>query len=782
MALWAAPLLSLAALGGTAAAHAPPPPSVGALQEQLPDGTLIRRVEIRGLESISEEYVRRLIRTRESQPLSNRQLQEDVREIFRTRKFANVFAETRTEEGQAVVVFALLEKPEIVSVQIEGNQKFNLSELFELTPATGTPLDLYEVNKARDDILRKYKEAGYYYATVEVDAALLEQERRLLIRISEGPRVRVRHIRYEGNTAFPEARLDTKISTKTYIWVFRTGEFDAERAERDALDLQSFYRDEGFLDARVGFRTEFEKDDRANLTLVFVIDQGVRYRVRDVAFAGQSVFSADDLRAAIKIEPNGFVREEVLREDRRRLSDLYGQIGYVDVVVESSLAFLEEPGLVTVNFQITENNRFKFGRITIRGNEQTKDEVVRRELRFYPGNDYDTVAARKAEQRLRETGLFSEATVKPLDAGEPDARDALVEVREANAINFLIGGGVSSDAGLVGSFTIENRNFDLADTPRTWGEFFRGQSFRGDGQRVRLLIEPGTELTRFRLDFDEPYLLDKPLRFGASAYLFQRERDAYDERRIGGVLSLGRRFESGLLEGWAVEGAARAESIRIDDINDFAAQDIRRDRGSSFLTSLKGAIVRDTTDSRVFPTEGYRLSFSWEQVGALGGDFDFGQPSAGITWYRTLRTDIFDRKSVLALRGDVSYIVDEAPVFERLYAGGFGSIRGFEFRGVSPREGIREDAVGGNFMLLSGAEYSFPLYSKVLRGVTFIDMGTVEEDFELTEWRASVGFGFRVQLDYFGAIPFVFDFGFPIAQDDDDEEQVFNFSVGASFW
>jgi len=142
---------------------------------------------------------------------------------------------------------------------------------------------------------------------------------------------------------------------------------------------------------------------------------------------------------------------------------------------------------------------------------------------------------------------------------------------------------------------------------------------------------------------------------------------------------------------------------------------------------------------------------------------------------------LFYNLGVRIVRADAAYIVGDAPVFERFYGGGFGSIRGFDFRGVSPRAGVFNNRVGGDFILLTGAEYSFPLYAKTVRGVTFLDMGTVEEDFGITSWRASVGFGFRVTINFFGPVPFVFDFGWPIAKDDDDDTRVFNFSMGASF-
>jgi outer membrane protein insertion porin family len=482
----------------------------------------------------------------------------------------------------------------------------------------------------------------------------------------------------------------------------------------------------------------------------------------------------------MELKEGAFIRDEVLKEDIKRIDDLYGEIGYVDARTTNTFDFVDEPGLIILNLDVDERKRSRFGRITIRGNSRTKDEVVRRELRFYPGEDYNTVKAREAEQHLKDTGLFTKATITPLADIEGE-REAVVNVEEADTVQFIIGIGVSTDSGVLGNLTIDNRNFDIADWPRTWGEFLRGQAFRGDGQRLRLSFEPGTELTRFRIDFTEPYFLDMPVRLDLSAYLFERDRESYDEQRIGFIPALSKRFESGFLKNWAIEGALRVEGVDIDDVRALASRQIRDVSGNSTLTSVKGTIAHDTTDSRIVPSKGHRFTLGWEQVGALGGDYDFGKPIASFVWYKTMRTDIFDRKSVLALRADAGYIVGDAPVFERFYAGGFGSMRGFRFRGISPRAGIWDDKVGGDFILLAGGEYSVPLYSDNVRGVAFLDMGTVEEDFGVTSWRASVGFGLRINLNFFGPVPLVFDFGFPIASEDQDDEQVFNFSFGASF-
>lgn len=750
------------------------------------EGRVVEAVRLDGLQAISEGFVRRIIKTRAEQPFVRQQLQQDVRDLLQTRKFIDVRAETDAGATGVVVTFRLLEKPTIVSVDIEGNRALTDDKLYdEVTVVAGGVLDMFEVTRSLESLRLRYREEGYYYAEVTLDQDLLESSNQVVFRVTEGPRVRVREIVFEGVRAFSEVQLRLKVKSNTALWIFRTGALDEEQADRDALAIQDFYRDAGHLDARVGYRLDFDEVSREDLTLVFVVEEGDQYRIRNLNVSGAETFEEARIREEFLLAPGAVLRREELDHDVKAVQTLYGEIGFVDVVVNADYEFAEEPGLVDLFFEINENARSKFGRITVRGNTNTKDEVVRRELRFFPGEDYNVVKTRQAERRLRDTGLFSKATITPLQDVD-GFREALVEVEEAQNITFLIGAAVSTDSGLVGTLTLENRNFDLFDLPvgrgrDFWSEVIRGQAFRGAGQRLRLQAEPGSELSRFRIDFTEPYLFDLPLRFDTSLYLFSRGRDGYDEQRLGFQFGFSRRFESGLLKDWAGEVAFRFENVGIDDLQALAANDIRDARGDNFLTSLKLTIVRDTTDSRLFPTEGYRFSLGWEQVGAFGGDEFFGKPLASFNYYHTVDTDVFDRKSVLAFRTDVGYIAGEAPVYERFYGGGFGSIRGFSFRSVSPDQGIFNNRVGGDFILLTGAEYSFPLFAETVRGVTFIDMGTVEEEFTIEDWRVSVGFGLRIAVPFFGPVPIVLDFGFPIAEGDNDDTQVFNFSFGASF-
>jgi outer membrane protein insertion porin family len=418
------------------------------------------------------------------------------------------------------------------------------------------------------------------------------------------------------------------------------------------------------------------------------------------------------------------------------------------------------------------------GRVVVRGNERTKDKVVRRALNLYPPDDlFDLTEAREAERRLVESRIFQSARVYPV-GDQPGVRDALIDVKEADKLgDFIFGAGVTSNSGIVGNIVLDLQNFDWQDRPRSWSELIKFRSFFGAGQRLRLEIQPGTELQRFRVDFTEPYFGDRPIRFDLSGYLFERGRDGYVEGRAGTSVSFGKRFERGFLHGWSGEIALRAENADVDDVDLFASREIRIDEGSNFLTSLKGTLVLDRTDNRFVPTRGDRLRLNYEQFGAMGGDHTFGRIGAGYVRFITVASDALERKSVLELRAEGGAIIGDAPVFERFYAGGTGSLRGFEFRGVGERDGIDKNNIGGDHLVLLGAEYSYPLIGDNVRGLVFVDTGSVGSG----PWRAAIGGGIRFTLDIFGPVPLELGLAAPVSRDSDDEEQVFHFMIGGSY-
>jgi outer membrane protein insertion porin family len=763
------------------------------------DGRAIARVEFLGLHQVSEAWCRSQVTSVAGQAFSMLVAQEDRRRLNRSGKFLDVQMAATLEDERVVLTFRLAERPIITAIEFTGNEKFSTDELLkELHLAVGDPLNRAQLELAADRIEQRYKNEGYAQATVTLDAEALQSQGRVHLQITEGLRTRVREIRFEGGGAFPERELKAIIETETWFPILRTGDFNPDRAERDAAEIQNFYRDRGYLDARVTTRTE-PRPTPGDLIVIFVITEGEVYSIASIHFEGNVVLTSEELLSRIKLKPGAVMRLDQLRLDTRTVEDAFGALGYLYVSVQPPLpVFTEVPGQVQITFRIQEGKPYRVGRIVPRGNMSTQDKVIRRELEFYPGELFNVPKMRLSEDKLRRTELFKNEFVHITAVGEQErVRDVLVDVVENDrTINFLVGGGVGSNSGLAGTISLESRNFDITDVPQTWEEMLRFQAFRGAGQYFRIELAPGTEVSSFRVVFRDSYFLDKPLTFGTNLYLFERERDEYNEQRLGTVLSLGKTLETGWLKGWASELAFRLEQVRIDDLETLfgdgtiPAKDIREAKGTSVLTTLKPRLVRNRTDSRLLPSRGDVLSFGLEQA---VGSYTFSKLEGDYTWYHTLHTDQRERKGIVAFRTETGVILGDAPVFERYYAGGIGTLRGFDFRGVTPRDGPFWDddqAIGGDFLLLASAEYSFPLWSSspkpgggetALRGVLFTDMGTVEEDIEISTWRASVGFGLRLLIEQLGPVPFEFNFAWPVAKDRQDDTEVFSFAVGLSW-
>lgn len=742
---------------------------------QQPSADLIARLDIVGLQQAGDRYVRDVIRVRPGDPVDTKALDDAVTRLLRTGRFAGAtYAVEHTDAG-TVVTFRLRERTVVTKIRFEGNEHFRDAELEkQLLQKPDAPVDLGAVRDGVDALISFYHEAGFNQVAVSFDDKLLDSTGELVYRIKEGTRVRIRKIEFTGNTAFASRRLRRKVETKTAWWIFRTGAFDADKASADALAVQNFYRDEGYLDAKVRYDTKLDDTGR-DMTVTFVVDEGARYRVEAVNFLGHGVFSVEELRAMITTAPDEVVKRKVVADDAHAIQDHYGELGYIYAVVRPVRVFSNEPKLVRVTFEIQEGEQYHVGRVVVRGNARTRDKVVRRALNLYPPDDlFNLTEARAAENRLRDTRIFSSARVYPV-GDAPGVRDVVMDVEEsAKAGDFLFGFGVTSNSGLVGSVVLDLANFDITDTPRSWKELVKMRSFFGGGQRFRLEAQPGTNLQRYRIDFTEPYFTDRPIRFDTSLYLFERSRDAWREGRRGMTASWGKRFSRGLFAGWSGEISFRLESVNIDGLDPLTASEITTDKGANLLAGVKGSLVRDRTDNRYVPSTGDRLRVSYEQV---GGDHTFGKFVASYNWYTTLWTDALNRKGVLRFRGEGGAIVGEPPVFERFYAGGTGSVRGFDFRGIGEYEGLRHDNVGGDTLMLLSAEYSYPLFGENVRGHVFMDSGTAGSG----AYRVAVGTGIRLTINLIGPLPLEFNIAAPITSEEDDDKQVFSFLIGSLF-
>ncbi len=742
---------------------------------QVPAGpTTIISVEFDGLQQTRESFAREIVGLNPGSELNVPALEEAVARLLRTGRFLAAEYKLEQAERGTRVRFVVRERAVVTAIRFEGNNEFSERKLRkEAGQKLDEPFDVFAARETRDTIVALYRDKGYGDANVTFDESLVARTGELVFRIEEGVQKRVREIRFEGNATLPSDKLYKQIELRPKFWFFRSGSFDEGMAEADVARLRNFYRDEGFLDAEAAYRADVGPE--GDIILTFTAEEGVRYSIESILFRGSSVLSETELRSLIESKEDEFVKRPTVDRDARAIQAHYGEFGHIYAEVRALRVFSQQPGFVRITFEISEGEQFRVGRVAVRGNSRTQDKVVRRALNLFPPDDlFNLTEARDAEQRLLDTRIFSTARVTPV-GDEPGVRDAIIDVTEAEkAGDFLFGAGVTSNAGLVGSIVLDLQNFDLFDYPRTWSELFRFRSFYGAGQRLRLELQPGTDLGRYRVDFTEPYLFDRPLRFDLGLYLFNRYRDTYNEGRAGGTVSLGKRFERGVMRGWSGEIAFRLETVKIDDLELFTSREVREDEGNNLMTSLKGTLVRDRTDNRFLPSVGDRLRINYEQ---FFGDFVFGKAGVGYNWYTTLATDRLERKHVLALRGEGGIVLGHAPVFERYFAGGTGSMRGFAFRGIGERDGIDETNIGGDFLVLLGSEYSYPLYGDNLRGHIFLDTGTAGSG----AYRAALGTGIRLTLNFLGPLPVELNVALPVSSDGDDDTQVFSFIIGAAF-
>ncbi len=750
-----------------------PPPAPG----QETEAPVIVAITYEGLTEMTPAALQGLSGINVGDVFRRESVDQALQRLIRTGRF--VGADFRTEEraGGVVLTFVVRERPSINSIQFIGNENISDRTFRKLiTVQRGDLYDRWDIRESIQLIVNKYREKGYGNVSVTFDEDALESDGVLIFRVNEGLRVRIDGIHYEGVKSFSEGKLTKQINSRTAVWIFRSGVYDEDQVEGDVASLRTFYRSEGYLDAQVSYRTELTGDPE-RIKLVFLVEEGARYEVERIEITGFQAFGEEEIRTLLTSEESQTILQRKVEADVKSIQELYGEYGYIYADVQATRVFSTTPKRVVLTFDINEREQFRVGRVIVRGNTRTRDKVARRQLDLYPPDDlWNIVEARDAEKRLKQTRVFQNARILPV-GNEPGVRDVLIDVEEVQrAGDFIFGAGVTSNNGVVGNVVLNITNFDLYKPPRNFSEFIHFKSFFGGGQRLRLELQPGTEVTRARIDFTEPFLFDRPLRLSTSAYLFTRGRDGYDEERQGFNISFGKRFQTGWFRKWSGEVALRVENVDISDTELFAARDINEVKGGNLLTSLRGTLVRDRTDNQYLPTKGDRIRVSYEQTGVLGGEFSFGKLMASYSWLTTLHRDLLDRPHVLQISTDAGVILGDVPIFERFYAGGIGSVRGFAYRGIGPRMGLEDNNVGGEWMLSLSTEYSFPLVGEYVRGLAFIDTGTVESGY-----RASAGVGVRMVIEILGPVPLEFDLGIPFLTEDGDEEQSFAFFIGTVF-
>lgn len=736
-------------------------------------------VVVQGNRMIATQRIMGYIKTRPGSEYSQASVDDDVRRLYETRLFGNIQVRTpRTEDGRVIVQFLFAEYPSTVQEVIyQGAKHLKPEDLEALTGVRkGFPLNPIANKQACFAIQRRYQEMGRLLASVELVEGDKPGDTRVVYNITEGHVVKVRGIDFTGNTFVSAARLATQVnSSREYLGMIG-GTFNPLMADGDVAKLEDYYKSFGFHGVRVTRELQWEPDMRY-VRLVFHIHEGMRYRVGQLQLDGNKALSTEQLLQQVKLKPGEFYNQQSVEGDLSKIRDMYGYRG-IHVSTREHHTELES-GQVLVHYEVQERQPARVGEIRLVGNLVTRQDVILNQLEIFPGQILSYPDLRRSEANLARLNIFEmnpESGVRPtVTVLDPDSdspvKDILVTVQETATGSLLFGLGVNSDAGLIGSIVLNERNFDITRLPTSLEDILGGRAFRGGGQEFRMEAVPGTELQRYSISWREPFLFNSRYSLSTGGYYYTRVFNEYFENRTGGKITVGRQLN----RYWSAFGTVRIEDVGARRVPAGAPVDFTSVQGSNFLLGLRAAVQRDSRDTFLRPTEGSMFEAAFEQV---LGDFTFPLVSLeGSKYWTVYQRPDGSGRHVLAARTQFGIAGSDAPVFERFYAGGFRSLRGFEFRGVGPDvDGYK---VGGKFMFLNSLEYQIPIRANdMLYSVFFVDSGTVEKDVELKNYRVTAGAGLRIVVPMLGPVPIALDFGFPVVKGPMDREQIFSFWLG----
>jgi outer membrane protein insertion porin family len=562
------------------------------------------------------------------------------------------------------------------------------------------------------------------------------------------------------------------MSTKTAWWFFRSGTFNEDAFEGDLDKIKAFYENNGYLDIKLEPDLKYDEQG-GSLWINIKADEGKKYLVNALTITGNAIITEKDLRKTLKMTVRKAFSQEGMRNDADAMQGLYFEKGYIYATIKPESSLNSETNNIDVKYTIVENDLTFVGRIEIKGNVRTKDKVIRRELRLRPGQAFDGKKLQRSKERLYNLGYFEDISFDTEKSAEPNKANLIVDVKETKTGEFSFGGGFSTVDKLVGFVQVTQRNFDLLNFP----------TFTGGGQQLAIRAEIGTVRRDYQLSFTEPWVFDYPYLFGFDAYqsTHLKAEDigyGYSEKRTGGDLRLGKEFD----DNDRADVTYKLENIKISDVDDTALDDLKAEQGSNLVSSMALGLTRDTRDSTLSPTKGYILFGSVEGAGGpFQGDKNFVKYYGSASFYFS-----FFEKQVLQLTaraGAVGAFGDSAtvPIYERFFAGGADSVRGYKERNLGPKDPSTNSPLGGDAMLIGNIEYVFPIV-EFLKGAVFTDVGNVwqrEGDFGKDGFMYSVGTGIRVKTP---VGPVKLDYGYPLKTNPGETKTGrFHFSLSRAF-
>jgi outer membrane protein insertion porin family len=779
--------LCLAVVGLLAAGVAPvaAQPAASQQPQQAPAYRIgTATIKFVGTANVNEQVVRANMAMREGGDFDEVILDRDIRSLYRTGLFE--FVEVKYEQpdpnGRVYnLVIEVTPKFRVLNVRFEGNQKVKASRLEkEVKIKPNQALDERQVKEDAEKLREYYQKAGYNQVSINytIDRDRIGGFGTVIFKIREGAKVKIGDIKFVGNTSVPTRKLRGVIETKRwwmFSWLTGSGRFKDDQFEDDLEKLRDHFREEGFLDVEIPqdkVLFNYPRPDR--LVLVINVEEGRRYRIGEITFSGNNLFNSALLRRVVRQKPGFVFVPSRVDADRQRLDDFYGKDGYLDTRVQ----LLRKPnvatGAIDLEYKIQESEKFNVESIVIEGNNKTKSTVILRELVLGPGDVFSTVLMKISQLRLDNTRFFESVDVTPQETNIPGRRNMRIAVREGRTGNLTFGAGFSSLERATLFAEVSQSNFDL---------FNRRSFFQCDGQKFRLRMQLGSLSSEVVLSFEEPWLFQKQIGLGFSIFRTSSEYNStfYSQIQTGFEVYLRKR----LWELWEGKLSYTYEIFDIEDVSPSASAIIQALAGSNASSSIGFQLVRDTRDKIINTTSGNRVEINTRfSGGPLGGSrinnnysFEFrGSQFFPVFETQTQVLALLARGGVVQNFGDAT----DVPYYNKWYLGGPTTLRGFEFREVSPRDSF-DEPIGGKTYGFFSAEYSLDIVSPI-RFAIFYDAGFVNRgayDFNAAKYNDNFGFGLRL---FVAGAPLSLDFGIPITGDALNKKgNQFNFSFGTRF-
>ena len=796
-----------------------------------PAGPKIDRVDAKfiGPVSVSEQFVRSNIRLKAGDVYFPAATQDDIQSLYATGQFYNIRVKAdQAADGGVVLTYLVQARPRLTDIKIEGNKKLSTSKIRKkITVKTGQPLDEQKLFTDTQEIRKLYEKYGRSGTQVKYVLNIDENAGRgtVTFEIAEAVKIKIDRIDFIGAAAFSQKELRGELKTKRHwmwSWLSGNGVFKEDDFDDDRDQLTEFYHNHGYLDFEIK-DVKFDRPTTNTMVIRFYIYEGRQYKVGSVTFTGNKLFNAEEIHHGLqavhnsehskaKLGPHGLVMDtgniftpEGLNKDTQAIEDFYGSKGYIDVVRGPTLRAEYIPnvdtGTMDVEFQIKEGQKSHVERIDIRGNNKTKDKVIRRELAIAPGEVFDMVRVKISKQRLEGLQYFEKVDMRPEATDPPIAgrKDLIVNVEEQNTGNFMLGAGFSSVDALVGYVEVTQGNADLFHPP----------TFTGAGQKLRLFVQLGTERQDYELSFVEPWFLNRKLSFGVDLYRhqwdFESPNNIYDETRTGMRLSLTRALWSDFLIGsvsYTLEdvGISLNSGFHGDEttpgtpLNPFPPQVPRNvplailDQTGDHLYQRFGiTLAYDTRNSVQLPNHGQRTEIDPE---FSIGDTTYYKVEAKTAWYfpGLFKGHVIEAVGRAGIADSLSS--GDVPFYDRYYLGGLYSLRGFRYRSIAPREtphftGVIQDPIGGDSYWFGSVEYSLPIFEKDngpgVRFAVFYDVGDVgAQPYSFSgNFNDNWGLGLHINIPKLG--PLRLEYGVPINHDQyNGRSGRFQFGVGFS--